>query len=111
MGGYAYWLQEGLVVGIEPASQQIPTEFALYQNYPNPFNANTNIEFRIPKNEFVTLKIFNLLGEEVTTLLSGRLLSGFHSCEFDASDLPSGVYFYRLQAGEFIQIRKALLLR
>ena len=96
---------------LDPGWLTVPEEYKLHQNYPNPFNASTNIEFRIPKNEFVTLKIFNLLGEEVTTLLSGRLLSGFHSCEFDASDLPSGVYFYRLQAGEFIQIRKALLLR
>jgi hypothetical protein len=89
----------------------LPNKFALYQNYPNPFNANTNIEFRIPKNEFVTLKIFNLLGEEVATLLSASLLSGYHTVNWDGSDLASGVYFYRLKAGEFVQIRKALLLK
>jgi Secretion system C-terminal sorting domain len=118
MGGYPYWLQEGLVVGIEPASRQMPGEFALYQNYPNPFNVSTKIEFRIPKNEFVTLKIYNLLGEEVATLLSGQLLSGFNSCELDASKLASGMYFYRVsvgsltgKAGELIQIKKALLLK
>jgi flagellar hook assembly protein FlgD len=69
----------------------------LYQNYPNPFNANTNIEFRIPKNEVVTLKIFNILGEEVATLVSGQLTAGSYTYEWDGSGVASGVYLYRLE--------------
>ncbi len=90
---------------------KIPESFNLEQNYPNPFNASTNIEFRIPKNEFVTLKIFNILGEEVATLLSASLLSASHTVNWDASDMASGVYFYRLEAGDFVQTRKMLLVR
>jgi hypothetical protein len=111
MGGYPYWLQENLVVGIEARSPRLPGEFALYQNYPNPFNASTNIEFRNPKKGFVTLKIFNILGEEVATLLSASLLAGFHSYEFDASDLANGIYVYRLRTGNFVESRKMLLLK
>jgi predicted GH43/DUF377 family glycosyl hydrolase len=99
------------VVGIEQSFKNKASNFILYQNYPNPFNACTNIEFQIPKSEFVTLKIYNLLGEEVCTLFSASLLSGFHSYKFDASNLPGGVYLYQLKAGEFIQTRKSLLLK
>ncbi len=93
-------------------------DYVLYQNYPNPFNASTNIKFRNPKKEFVTLKIFNILGEEVAILVADQLEAGFHHFEFDASDLPSGVYFYRLTAGSgkgpsgtFVMTKKFLLLR
>jgi hypothetical protein len=89
----------------------IPVLFQLAQNYPNPFNPITNIEFQIPKNEFVTLKIYNLLGEEVCTLLSASLLSGYQSVEFDASDFASGVYIYRLTAGNYTAVKKMLLLK
>ena len=101
-----------ILVSIEvPINELVPEETVLSQNYPNPFNASTNIEFRIPKSEFVTLKIYNLVGEEVCTLLSASLLSGFHSFEFDASDLASGVYVYQLLAGSFVETRKMILLR
>jgi hypothetical protein len=99
------------IVGIEQPVKNKISGFILNQNYPNPFNACTNIEFQIPKSEFVTLKIYNLLGEEVCTLLCASLLSGFHSYKFDASNLPGGVYLYKLKAGKFIQTRKALLLK
>jgi hypothetical protein len=66
-------------------------DYVLYQNYPNPFNASTNIKFRNPKKEFVTLKIFNILGEEVAILVADQLEAGFHHFEFDASHLPRGV--------------------
>jgi C1A family cysteine protease len=90
---------------------KIPESFTLEQNYPNPFNSSTNIGFRIPKNEFVTLKIYNLLAEEVATLLSGQLVAGSHTFEFSASDLASGVYIYQLQMGSFVKTRKMILLR
>ena len=89
----------------------IPLDFNLRQNYPNPFNPTTTIEFDLPTSSQVTVKIFNVLGEEVTTLLSASLHSGSHSFEWDASNLASGVYLYRLEADGYVQTRKMLLIR
>jgi cyanophycinase len=85
--------------------------FRLMANYPNPFNPITNIEFQIPNAEFITLKIYDLLGQEVATLLSASLPSGFHQYEWDASRFSSGVYLYQLQAGEYIETRKMVLMK
>jgi mannose/cellobiose epimerase-like protein (N-acyl-D-glucosamine 2-epimerase family) len=92
-------------------NKQIPQQIQLYQNYPNPFNPTTIIEFSLPKSTAVTLKIFNLLGEEVSTLLSASLLSGSHKYVWNATGLASGMYLCRLQAGSFVQTRKLILLR
>jgi photosystem II stability/assembly factor-like uncharacterized protein len=89
----------------------IPSEYVVYQNYPNPFNPRTAIIFGLPKASEVKLTLFNFLGEEVTSLFEGYKNAGYHEVEFDASRLASGVYFYRLQAGDFIQIKKMVLLR
>jgi N-acetylneuraminic acid mutarotase len=88
-----------------------PTQFMLHQNYPNPFNPNTTIEFSIPKTEFVTLKIYNMLGKEVSTLVSEKLNTGSYTYSWDASSLASGVYMYRIEAGEFQQVKKMILLK
>jgi hypothetical protein len=96
-----------------------PISFQLLQNYPNPFNPTTTIEFDLPKTTDVTLKIFNILGEEVTTLVSDKLSTGSYSYEWDASNLASGVYLYRLQAGDpsrsagqgYVETRKMVLMR
>jgi len=88
-----------------------PLEFALNQNYPNPFNPSTTITFLIPRSGEVSLRIFNLLGEEVTTLVTGIREAGTHTVQWDATGQPSGVYFYRLRAGEFVETRKLVLLR
>jgi hypothetical protein len=85
--------------------------YALTQNYPNPFNSLTTIKFDLPKTSEVTLKIFNILGEEVATIVSENLSVGSYSYEWDASNLPSGVYLYRLEAEEFVEIKKMVLLR
>lgn len=92
--------------------------FSLRQNYPNPFNPTTNIEFSIPKTEFVTLKVYNILGEEMVTLVSERLTAGRHkyvwparSSGGDASKLTSGVYLYKIQAGNYLASKKMVLLR
>ena len=92
-------------------SKQNPQDFHLFQNYPNPFNPNTTIEFVLPKSVFMTLKIYNILGQEVATLVSERLAAGNYKYEWDASGLASGVYMYRLEAGKFKQVRKMLLVR
>jgi len=89
----------------------LPSEFSLKQNYPNPFNPQTTIEFSIPKKEFVSLKIYNLLGQEVSTLVSDRLTSGEYKYTWDASDLASGIYVYKLKTYNFSSTKKLILLR
>jgi subtilisin family serine protease len=94
-----------------PPDAERPMRFALEQNYPNPFNPTTTIKFRIPDPTLVTLKIFDMLGREVGVLVNERRVAGEYKVEFDASGLSSGVYFYRLQAGTFVETRKLLLLK
>ncbi len=90
----------------------MPREFVLSQNYPNPFNPSTDLTFTIAKDDVVTLKIFNALGQEVATLINGVRSAGtYHRVTFDAHHLASGVYFARLQSGGQIQMRKMMLLK
>lgn len=88
-----------------------PRVFSLEQNYPNPFNPTTNIQFQVPNVSFVSLKVFDVLGNEVSTLVYEDRPPGVYQVEFNASDLPSGVYFYKLQAGNFVETKKLLLLK
>jgi hypothetical protein len=88
-----------------------PTEFRLFQNYPNPFNPTTIIEYRLPKEQFVTLKIFDMLGKEVATLVNEPQAKGSYKVTFDANSLPSGIYFYRINTPEYQATGKMLLLR
>jgi hypothetical protein len=97
-------------VGIEDGFG-LPLAFNLYQNYPNPFNPNTTIKYSIPELCKVRLTLFNLLGEEVTTLVNEEMSAGNYSAEFNAANLPSGVYFYRIQAGSFVETKKMLLIK
>jgi len=89
----------------------IPVEFELSQNYPNPFNPSTTIKFAIPEATMVTLTVFNALGEEVALLVDRIMESGIHEINFEAVGLNSGMYFYRIQAGDFIQVKKMTLLK
>lgn len=88
-----------------------PKVFALSQNYPNPFNPTTIIQYSIPTNNFVTLKVYDVLGREVKTLVSKEQSAGVYNVEFNASSLTSGVYFYRIEAGSFVSVRKLMLLK
>jgi len=87
------------------------TNYALNQNYPNPFNPSTVISYQMPENSFVTLKIYNAIGSEVATLVNENKTSGIHNVTFDAANLASGIYFYKLQAGNFTAIKKLMLLK
>lgn len=90
---------------------ELPIQFSLDQNYPNPFNPSTNINFALPKSAEVRLLVYNLLGQQVAELVNGNLKEGNHSVRFDASQLSSGVYIYRIQAGSFVQTKKMLLIK
>lgn len=95
---------------------EVPSEFSLLQNYPNPFNPSTKISFTLPVESHLTLKIFNLLGEEVTTLFNASMSSGFHSINFDASNINSGIYFYQIEAqgidgSSFSEVKKMMLTK
>jgi hypothetical protein len=99
------------VTSVGPKNKEIPTKFMLYQNYPNPFNSSTTISYDLPERSRVKLSIYNLLGQEVATLVNDEQEPGRYNVKFDASDLPSGVYFYRLEAGKFIEQKKMILIK
>jgi len=91
--------------------QQIPKKFALYQNYPNPFNPETNIAFELPKSSRVKIDVYNIQGKLVKTLLNKSLPAGSHVIRFNAGNLASGGYFYRIQAWKFQQVKKMILVK
>jgi len=97
--------------GIEPVSSQLPDKFYLYQNYPNPFNPRTNIRFDIPKAGQVKLSIYDITGKVVATVADQYYNAGKYSMDFDASGLSSGIYFYKLEAGENTAMRKMILVK
>jgi hypothetical protein len=88
-----------------------PQDFALYQNYPNPFNPSTIIRFAVPTNGPVTLKIFNALGNEIATLVNGKIETGTHEIHWHADRVPAGIYFYRLQMQEHSLTRKLIIIK
>jgi len=89
----------------------LPDRFQLHQNYPNPFNPSTTIRYGLPTRSYVTLAVFNTLGQQVAQLVNEELESGYHEVTFDGSGLSSGVYFYRLRAGDFVETKRFLLLK
>jgi hypothetical protein len=91
--------------------QARPEQFSMEQNYPNPFNPTTVIRYQLPEPASVKLEIFDLMGRKISTLLDRRQSAGAHSIEFDASDLSSGVYIYRLQTGGFVSTKKMMLIK
>ena len=98
-------------IGIHQLSSNVPDDFFLYQNYPNPFNPVTNLEFGISNLGFVTLKVFDVLGKEVAILVNEELLPGSYKAEFNGADLPSGVYFYKLETDNFTEVKRMILLK
>lgn len=106
----ATWVISG-VLPVEETIGNIPEEFSLEQNYPNPFNPSTTIQFRIPNASFVNLKVYDILGREVATLVNEEKPVGSYDVNFNASQLSSGIYFYKLRAGNFVETKKMILIR
>jgi len=103
-------------IGIQPISHEIPAGFNLFQNYPNPFNPTTKIRFEIPplegvRGRIVEIKIYDILGSEITTLVSEQLKPGTYEVNWDASNYPSGVYYYKLSAGDYLETKKMVLVK
>jgi len=105
----------GIVYGdpspVDEETQKAPLEFTLLQNYPNPFNPATTINFEIPEREFVTLKVYDILGREFATLVDEEKPAGSYEVQFSASGLTSGIYFYQFQAGNYSETKKMILLK
>ena len=98
-------------VGITQNGNNIPTEYALSQNYPNPFNPTTNIKFDLPKQGFVSLKVYDVVGKEVATLVNEVKSAGSYIVGFNGTELSSGVYFYRLESGIFVENKRMVLIK
>jgi photosystem II stability/assembly factor-like uncharacterized protein len=111
--GAGIWRRQihDMVTEVQTIRTQIPDRVALSENYPNPFNPSTTISFSLPSRSFVSLKIFDVMGREVATLASEEMPAGNYSRQWNATGMSSGLYFYRLQAGAFVQTKKLLLLR
>ncbi|MBC8484728.1 MAG: SBBP repeat-containing protein [Bacteroidetes bacterium] len=99
------------VIGINAISTNVPDNYALYQNYPNPFNPTTNVKFDIPKSSHTKLIIYDILGKEVTTLVNEKLGAGNYEVDWNGSGYTSGVYFYKLEVGDFVNVKKMLLIK
>lgn len=107
------WLRVpvSVITSVSQTGEELPEAFSLGQNYPNPFNPSTTITFSMPKQEFVTLKVFNTLGQEVKTLINGARQGGTHEVTFDAGNFPSGIYMYKLTAGKYVETKKMVLMK
>jgi len=106
---YAWTIDDG-AVSVEE-NDITPVEFSLEQNYPNPFNPSTKIKYNIPETENIKLAIYNSVGEEVEVLVNEMMNTGFYEIEFNAATLPSGIYFYQMQAGDFVETKKMVLMK
>ena len=104
-------LRNNLITDIKEVNPNISNQFELYQNYPNPFNPTTTIKFNVPKKQRITIRIFNLLGQRVRTLLDKDVEEGSHNIEFNASGLSSGIYFYQMKTREIAITKKMIVLR
>ena len=102
---------EGIITAVHENSDLYPREYKLMQNYPNPFNPLTNIQFSLPKASHAKIEVFNILGQKVASLVDEKRPAGYYTVQFDARNLSTGLYFYKIQAGTFSQVRKMLLTK
>ncbi len=110
--GMAVFNENGVSVDDDKTLQEtIPNDYLLYQNYPNPFNPTTTIKYSVPQSSNVVIKVFDVLGKEITTLVNEEKSVGTYELNWYAGNLPSGIYFYRIQTGDFIDTKKMILLK
>ena len=111
--GRSIWMRE--ITADDPVSginsEENVTSFELMQNYPNPFNPATEIKFALPFSDIVTIKVYDVSGKEVATLLNGKMEQGIHTVKFDGSELSSAVYFYRFSSSRFSDVKKMVLIK
>ena len=100
-----------MITAVKGSKSEIPETFSLSQNYPNPFNPTTAISFTLPARSFVSLKVFDILGREVSTIVSEELQAGSYTRQWNAANMASGVYFYRIESGTFEVVKKMMLLK
>ncbi len=110
-GSASFVLSPEGVTGVESSPSSLPKTFKLNQNYPNPFNPSTVISYSLPTNSFVSIKVYDIIGREVATLVNNNMTAGNHQITFDAAGLTSGVYLYQIRAGNFVQTKKMILLK
>jgi hypothetical protein len=110
-GSGTYRRQLTGVVGVTPAHQEIPAGHILSQNYPNPFNPATNIKFSIPKSSIVNITVHDITGKEIAILVNEQLSAGTYNANFDASEYPSGIYFYKLESEGYTEVKKMMLIK
>lgn len=108
--GFWYVYQQTTITDVED-EETIPTVFKLEQNYPNPFNPSTIIKFAVPERSNVIIKIYNITGEEVHTLVNEEKERGWYEIKFNSNGLASGIYLYRMQAGSYVNIKKMMLMK
>ncbi|MFI5251474.1 MAG: T9SS type A sorting domain-containing protein [Bacteroidota bacterium] len=107
---FAFTGEPGSVLGVQE-NRNVPSKFTLGQNYPNPFNPSTTISYALPQSAYVTLAVYSTLGERVATLVDGEQQAGSHNAIFQNSKLSSGIYFYRFQAGTYVEVKKLVLIK
>jgi len=100
-----------IITGLRESNSQLPLEYALYQNYPNPFNPSTTVRYDLPMATFVTLTIYDVLGRQISTIIEEEKPAGAYQVNIYVPNLPSGVYFYRFQARDYVKTKKFVLLR
>ena len=111
-GNKVTWLENTTIIThLEDESYNIPDQFHLYQNYPNPFNPTTKISYQIPETGFVSIKVYDVLGNNIATLINGQKPKGKYEVEFDAIGLTSGIYYYQLKTDEFVETKKMILMK
>lgn len=109
--GVTFQTSNPVITGVEGYSNEIPKEFQLYQNYPNPFNPVTSIKFDIPKSTYVKIKMYDMLGKEVSELVNMDMEAGRYEVNWDGTNFASGVYFYRIETKDFTKVMKMILLK
>jgi len=109
--GFWYVYKQSTITSVEEEQELLPTEFKLEQNFPNPFNPTTTIKYAVPQKSNVLIKIYNIAGEEVSLLVNEEKDQGWYSIRFNSTSLASGIYIYRMQAGNYISTRKMMLIK